>query len=499
MNKFCKTTSLVLAFILVVTSTLILSSTPFSTYSILYLTVVLLSFAFIGASFVSKKDKRTEDYNLELQNIAFQDSLTSLLNRRAVEILIDKIIARSKRNNSKFAILYLDLDNFKPINDTLGHDIGDKVLIEVATRLKKLIRENDAVGRIGGDEFIMLLDAISEPEQTSIMSERIVKSFNTPFVIDGHSISMSFSIGISIYPDNGEYRIGLFKAADAAMYQAKERGKNCYKFYTDELDKKVKKNIILDNALKQALENEEFMLVYQPRINLQDSNVKEAEALIRWSQPGRGIVMPSQFIDRAEKNGLIVEIGAWVIDRVCYQCKKYCDDGMPTQISINISVVQLKDDRLISTVKNAIEKYGIKASLIELEVSESILIQDAQLLIPILSELKNLGIQLAVDEFGKGYSSMGYLKRLPIDKIKIDKSLINEIIINQKDKELVSAMSTLGRVMGLSVVAEGVEIDKHLEVSKSLDIESAQGYLFTEALLADELYDFYKTFNTEVA
>ncbi len=497
--KFCKITSFVLAFTLIATSFLIVGVSSLSVYNVVYLVVALLSLVFVFNYLVSKEESIREYNQSELEYIAFTDPLTGLLNRRAIENFIDRMIARYKRGASKFAILYLDLDNFKPINDTFGHDIGDKVLMEVSLRLKKLIRENDSVGRIGGDEFIILLDDISESEQSSVMAERIVKSFNEPFIIDGHSIMMSFSIGISIYPDNGEYRLSLFKAADMAMYQAKERGKNCYKFYTKELDDLVKRNITLDTALHQAIENSEFTLLYQPRINLNDSNIREVEGLIRWNRPGCGTVLPSEFIGRAEKSGLILQIGTWVINEACQQCKKYYDEGTPTQISINVSQLQLKHEGFINTVQNALRKYRIDASLLELEMSESYLMQEAESLIPTLYELKKLGVRLAIDDFGKGYSSMGYLKRLPINKIKIDRTLMNEITISKKDKELVSAMIALGHVLNLSVVAEGIEVDKHLEMSKSLHMDSAQGYFLAKPLKADELFEFYKTYNRRVS
>jgi len=497
--KFCKIGSFVLAFALVATSFLIVSTSSLSVYNVIYLVAALLSLVFVFNYLVSKEASTKEYDQGELERIAFSDPLTGLLNRRAIESFIDRMIARYKRGSSKFAILYLDLDNFKPINDTFGHEVGDKVLIEVSLRLKKLIRENDAVGRIGGDEFIILLDAISESEQSSVMAERIIKSFSKPFSIDNHIIVMSFSIGISIYPDNGEYRLSLFKAADMAMYQAKERGKDCYKFYTNELDERVKCNISLDTALHRAIENSEFTLLYQPRINLSDSNIREVEGLIRWNRPGCGVVMPSEFISRAEKNGLILQIGSWVINEACLQCKKYYDQGTPTQISINVSKAQLKNEAFVDTVQKAIRKYRIDASLLELEMSESYLMQEAESLIPVLHELKKLGVQLAIDDFGKGYSSMGYLKRLPINKIKIDRTLMNEITISQKDKELVSAMIALGHVLNLSVVAEGIEVDKHLEMSKRLHMDSAQGYFLAKPLHADELYDFYKTYNRRVS
>ena len=483
---------------LVTTTLYIVETTSTNVYHVFYLLLALLNTVILYILATTKEREEHHDY-MALEQIAFRDALTSLLNRRAVDNFIDKIIARCERDDSKFAILYLDMDNFKAINDTLGHDVGDSVLIGVAKRLRNLVRGNDVVGRVGGDEFVIILDEINESSLAFITAERVIQSFKKPLNIDGHRVSVSFSIGISIYPDNGVYRLSLFKAADIAMYQAKENGKNGYKFYTSELDDKVKKSRTMNIALEQALVEEQFILMYQPRINFNNSSIQEAEALIRWNRPGEGLIAPSEFIPHAEKSHLILSIGAWVINEVCRQCRVFCDQKQPTQISMNISLIQLKDPDFVVIIKQAIDTHGIDAALIELEMSESYLMQEAEQVIPTLHKLRALGVKLAVDEFGKGYSSMGYMKRLPIDTIKIDKSLINEILINQKDKELVAAITALGHVMNMSVVAEGVEIDKHLEISKLLHIDAAQGFYLAEPLEADELHAFYKARSEKIS
>ena len=498
MKKLCVVTASMLTVALVITTLFIVETTSNSLYHLFYLLLALLNTVILYIVITTKEREEHHDY-MALEEIAFRDALTSLLNRRAVDNFIDKIIARCERDDSKFAILYLDMDNFKAINDTLGHDVGDTVLIGVAKRLRNLVRGNDVVGRVGGDEFVIILDEINESSLAFITAERVIQSFKKPLNIGSHRVSVSFSIGISIYPDNGVYRLSLFKAADIAMYQAKENGKNGYKFYTNELDDKVKKSRTMNIALEQALVNEEFILMYQPRINFHNRTIQEAEALIRWNRPGEGLIAPLGFIPHAEKSHLILSIGAWVINEVCRQCRVFSEQNQPTQISMNISLIQLQDPDFVAIVRKAIDTHHIEASLIELEMSESYLIQEAEQVMPVLHKLRALGVKLAVDEFGKGYSSMGYMKRLPIDTIKIDKSLINEILINQKDKELVAAMIALGHVMNMSVVAEGVEIDKHLEISKMLHIDAAQGFYLAEPLKADKLHEFYKAFNEKIS
>jgi EAL domain-containing protein (putative c-di-GMP-specific phosphodiesterase class I) len=334
-----------------------------------------------------------------------------------------------------------------------------------------------------------MIDDVQEERQAVLMAQRVIEKFETPLYIENHKIDANFSIGVSIYPSNGITQKELFKSADIAMYQAKSEGKNMFKAYTSELDEKVQKNILLNQQLENALKNSEFVILYQPKLNLNDSSIKEAEALIRWRQ-GERLVSAAEFIPVAERSSMIIKIGDWVIDTVCKQIKYFEQQSTPTRISINISNAQLKEYNFVSNVSRMISFYDITPSLIEFEISESILINNSDSLIPVLTELKKLGIKLAIDEFGKGFSSMGYMSRLPIDKIKIDKTLMNEIF-STKHRSLISAMISLGHALDLSVTAEGIEIDRHLQESIKLNVDSAQGYFLAEPLAAEELLNFY--------
>jgi len=457
-----------------------------SFYAMLYITLLIFSVAAVTFLFTYNRYAKKSG---AFQKIISTDPLTSLLNRRGVDTFIEDLISKNRKKDGKFAILYLDMDNFKVINDTLGHNIGDLVLIESAKRLSNITRENDAVGRIGGDEFVLMIDDVQEEKQAILMAQRVIEKFEVPLYIENHKIDANFSIGVSIYPSNGITQKELFKSADIAMYQAKSEGKNMFKAYTSELDEKVQKNILLNQQLENALKNSEFIILYQPKLNLNDSSIKEAEALIRWKQ-GEKLVSAAEFIPVAERSSMIIKIGDWVIDTVCKQIKYFEQQSTPTRISINISNAQLKECNFVSNVSRMISFYDITPSLIEFEISESILVNNSDRLIPVLTELKKLGIKLAIDEFGKGFSSMGYMSRLPIDKIKIDKTLMNEIF-STKHRSLISAMISLGHALDLSVTAEGIEIDKHLQESIKLNADSAQGYFLAEPLAAEELLNFY--------
>jgi len=489
MENNCTVNTSVLAITLVTTAFYIIDNTLISFYGFAYIFALVMSAVLIAL--VVKHNYHYKKHG-NLQKILALDSLTSLLNRRGIDDFFDALLKKHENNGTKFAILYLDLDNFKSINDTLGHHIGDEVLIEVSKRLQTIVRENDAVGRIGGDEFVLLIDDIQESEKALLMARRIIKDFEHFIILGEHQIRISFSIGISIYPFNGSDQKALFKSADIAMYQAKTEGKNDFRFYTDELNKRVEKNLEMHKKLEKALNNQEFLLLYQPKINFNHSGIQEAEALIRWRQNDETLLSASNFIPHAERSGMIVKIGNWVIDEVCKQVKYYETRGTPTRISINISKEQLKDLDFITSVAYTIAKYEISPTLIEFEISESILITDSDTLIPILDELKKLGVMLAIDEFGKGFSSMGYMSRLPIDSIKIDKTLISDIS-NAKQRELVFAMIALGHALNLSVTAEGIEVDSHFQESKRLHVDSAQGYFLAQPLKAEKLMEFYRT------
>ncbi len=487
MKNNCIVSTFILAITLAITAFYIIDNTLISSSGFVYIFALVLSVALI-VLLVKQNDYKQNSG--KLQKILATDSLTSLLNRRGVDDFVDGLIKKHRNNETKFAIMYLDLDNFKIINDTLGHHIGDLVLMEVSRRLQKIIRENDAAGRLGGDEFILLVDNVQETEKILFMAQRIVKEFENYINIEKHQIKVSFSIGISVYPFNGTDQKTLFNRADIAMYQAKTEGKNNFQFFTDELNERVQENLKMHSKLEKALQDNEFVLLYQPKINFKHSEVQEAEALIRWKQDENTLLSAASFIAHAEKTGMIVRIGNWVIDEVCKQVKLYEKEGTPTRISINVSKAQLKDIDFVSNVENAILRHNISANLIEFEISESLLIKDSDAFIPILNELKKIGVMLAIDEFGKGFSSMGYMSRLPIDSIKIDRTLINDIG-DEKQKSLVLAMIALGHAMNLSVTAEGIELDSHLQESRRLRVDSAQGYFLAKPLKAKKLMQFF--------
>jgi len=422
-----------------------------------------------------------------LQSAALEDALTGALNRRALEHLVEKMIARSQRQGKKFALLFVDMDNFKTINDTMGHHVGDMVLVESARRFHEALRENDAIGRIGGDEFVLLLDDIRDTISVVTTVERLIKAFDIPIQTDRDAVRVHFSIGISLYPDNGQDRETLFRSADIAMYHVKERGKGTYSFFNSELNRENIEFMAKERALRHALVAGQFELCYQNQLSLGSESIREAEALIRWNRPGTGIVMPSEFLPHAERSGLIHDIGAWVIGEACRQIRLFSDAGVPTIISINVSPLQLRDRRILTHLEKSLKRFEIDPSMLELEIAESALLEDEAALIPQLHALKRLGVRLAVDGFGRAYSSMGYMKRLPLDRMKIDRSLMNEVLINPKNRELVSAMVALGHVLNMSVVTEGIEVEGLLEESRRLHADAAQGYFVSQPKKAKEL------------
>ncbi len=428
-------------------------------------------------------------YGASLQSAALEDALTGALNRRALEHLVEKMIAGSRRQGKKFALLFIDMDNFKIINDTMGHHVGDMVLVECTRRFHEVLRENDAIGRIGGDEFVLLLDDIRDSIAVATTVERIIRAFDIPIHTDRDAVRAHFSIGISLYPDNGQDRETLFRSADIAMYHVKEQGKGNYSFFNSDLNRKNLEFMAMEQALRHALAAGQFELCYQHQLSLGKEAVREVEALIRWNRPGEGVVMPSAFLPHAECSGFIHEIGAWVISEACRQSRLFSDAGVPTIISINVSPLQLRDRRILADLEKNLKRFKIDPAMLELEIAESALLQDETILIPQLHALKRLGVKLAVDGFGRAYSSMGYMKRLPLDRMKIDRSLMNEVLVNPKNRELVSAMVALGHVLNMSVVTEGIEVEGLLEESRRLHADAAQGYFVSQPKKAQELLE----------
>lgn len=446
-----------------------------------------------------------------IRHLAYYDSVTGLPNRMLLKEQVRQTLAAAARHGRAAALLFLDLDHFKRINDTLGHSAGDELLRLVAERLATNVRESDyvavqpsdgpegsdvngydnpgsaTVARLGGDEFVILLSDIQRPEDAAVVAERAIESLRLPFRVNENEIFVTGSIGISTFPDDGESNEELLKHADAAMYHAKDHGRNCYQFFTESINTRALERLELESSLRKAIERNEFQLYYQPKVDLKSGQVVGAEALIRWISPERGFVPPDAFISLAEETGLLVPIGEWVLREACRQNKEWIDAGLPAiRVSVNISAVQCTDERFLHTVADGLRDSGLCAQLLELEVTESLLMKNLETSVALLERLKALGLQISIDDFGTGHSSLSYLKRLPIDTIKIDRSFIRDIIDDPDDANIVEATITLGHNLRLTVVAEGVEDEHQLEFLRARGCDETQGYFFSKPLPAEE-------------
>lgn len=444
---------------------------------------------------VITKDKRTsicvicrditenKSREKQINNLAFKDSLTGLYNRT---FFVDKLkseLIKAQRKQEKLALLFIDLVDFKKINDNLGHVIGDKFLREVAKRFKQSSRENDIVARIGGDEFIILLPQINHIEDAVKIAEKVTASFEKSFIVDEHELYIYCSVGLSVYPDDGLDMDTLMMNADIAMYEAKESKENKVEIFTPDLSKKVSEEFILENELRHALNRNEFLIYYQPIVDINTEQIIGAEALLRWKSPKLGLVTLDKFIPLAEKNNLILSIGEWVLRNACKQNKKWIDMGLePITIAVNISVKQLEEKCFIKLVENILKETGLDAKHLEFEVTESISAKNIDDIIIVLRKLNDLGIKLSIDDFGTGYSSLGQLKKLSINKLKIDRSFVSDINEDMDNTAIVSTIITMANILNLQVVAEGIETSKQLNFLKENDCDMGQGYLFSRPI-----------------
>lgn len=421
--------------------------------------------------------------------MSFYDDLTKLPNRRLFDKKVNNVIKNNKSAQGQmFGIMFLDLDRFKLINDTLGHCIGDLLLKSVGERLQSCISDKDTPARQGGDEFSILVNDISKNE-VSLIAERILKELSKPYFIEGHEIFITPSIGISLYPFDGENAEELLRKADVSMYQAKKRGRNSFQFYHSKFDKKTYDQLELENELRKALDKNEFILHYQPIIDLSTNKVSGVEALIRWAHPKHGLVPPDRFIPIAEETGMIVSIGEWALKTACRQLKKMHTYGLKTMVSINISFRQFYQPNLIFVVNQILKETGIDPQNITIEITESMTI-DVDSAMTILNDLKNLGIKISIDDFGTGYSSLSYLKKFPIDYLKIDQSFIRDIDISNYDRNIATTIILMAQNLGVGVIAEGVETSEQLEFLRLYNCNEAQGFLFSKPLSAEELKKF---------
>ncbi|WP_394238164.1 putative bifunctional diguanylate cyclase/phosphodiesterase [Niallia oryzisoli] len=422
----------------------------------------------------------------KLHTMAFYDHLTGLPNRNLLHEQITQSLSQSKQTQRKIAIMLLDLDRFKIINDTLGHTFGDLLLKEVSNRMSRFITDHSIVSRYGGDEFIIFQENASYYEASSL-AEDIIREFSDPIFVNGKPFFISTSIGISLYPLNGDSSDILIKNADAAMYAAKENGGNGYQFYNSTLDEKNKKIMRIESGLREALENREFTLVYQPQVHLDSGHIVGAEALLRWESPEYGFISPADFIPVAEKTGLIVQIGEWVLETACKQNKKWQQEGFPPiPIAVNVSGYQLQQSHFLSLVKRLLEDLDLDPAYLEIEITESV-VQNKEQAIQQLHELKALGVKISVDDFGTGYSSLSYLQHLPIDKLKIDKSFVDDITQNSSGRAIVQTIINMGNNLSFNVTAEGIEDEQQVAFLKENHCYFGQGYYFHRPLSVEEM------------
>lgn len=427
---------------------------------------------------------RAEDRVAYLAN---HDVLTGLPNRALVNDRLGVALAMARRNRNTLAVLTVDLDRFKNFNDTMGHQAGDRLLKGVAARLTGLPRQDDTVSRTGDDEFTLIFQQISQGEDAARVAEKILDAIAQPFEIEGHEFHLSASIGIALYPNDGQDAQTLLKNAESAMYRATESGGNCYQFYTPTMNARALERLSLEKKLRCAVERGEFLIHYQPRVNIRSWKVASLEALVRWRDPEIGLVPPAQFIPLAEETRLIMPIGEWVLRTACRQLVNWHQAGLPVnKVSVNLSARQFQQRDLVEMVARVLDEARLSPERLELEITETLAMQDVDYTIQKLSRLKDMGIEISIDDFGTGYSSLSYLKRFPIDTLKVDKSFVADVTTDPGNAAIVSAIIGLARNLGLKVVAEGVETEHQLEFLRSQDCDEMQGYLFSRPVPAED-------------
>lgn len=423
-----------------------------------------------------------------VQSLAYYDALTGLPNRILLHDRLSKALATARRQKHKVALLFFDLDRFKIINDSLGHSVGDLLLQDVAERLKSCAREEDTVARLGGDEFLIVLTHVNDIPGAAVSAERFMDAMTTRFVIQGHSLSIGCSLGISIFPEHGADSETLIKHADAAMYSAKEGGRNNFQFYTADMNAQAVERLTLENGLRLALDKKELFLVYQPQIDIATGKISELEALLRWQHPELGLVPPDKFIRIAENSGLIVPIGEWVLRTACSQARKWQDEGLPAvSIAINVSAVQFRQQGFCELIRKVLRETGLAPHYLELELTESLLLGDADVTLSVLQELKAMGLTLAIDDFGTGYSSFSYLKRFPVSKLKIDRSFVRDVAVSPDDAAITTAIISMAKSLNLKVIAEGVEDEAQMSFLRAHQCDGIQGYYFSMPLAVDKV------------
>jgi diguanylate cyclase (GGDEF)-like protein/PAS domain S-box-containing protein len=432
--------------------------------------------------------RKEAEQQIEYQ--AYHDALTGLANRRLFQEHLSLAVALAQRRNAAVAVLFLDLDHFKTINDSLGHTVGDELLREVARRLKATVREGDTVARVGGDEFTIVLQELPRGDAAAVVAQKVLRTIAEPMEISGHRLYITTSIGVTLFPDDGDDAEALLKNADTAMYRAKADGRNTYQMATRELSRTTQERMTLESGLHRALEQGEFELLYQPQVEIdeQETTIIGMEALLRWNHPERGVIAPEHFIGLAEDRGLILPIGDWVIREASRAARRFHDHGFPRfRVAVNLSARQFRDPSLLATVESALKESGIDPRTLELEITETVAMEDVELTMSALAEFRKRGVTIAIDDFGTGHSSLSYLKRFPIDALKIDKGFVLDLPDKFEDAAIVSSVIQLANGLGLRVIAEGVEKREQLDFLRDAGCREMQGFYFSYPVRLEEV------------
>ncbi|NRS18206.1 EAL domain-containing protein [Brevibacillus sp. HB1.4B] len=426
-----------------------------------------------------------------IHHLAYHDALTDLPNRRMYVQQLSKEMMQAKRFQSNLAVLFLDMDRFKDVNDSFGHDVGDMLLIEASKRLQACLKQGDVVARLGGDEFTIMQNHLQDRSEASALAEQIMNQLQRPFELEGHVFNVSCSIGIALYPQDGDNPEDLLKRADTALYTVKSRGKNGYDFFDPTMEAKSLERILMENEMRKAIEQEQFQIYYQPKIDIMTSAMTGMEALVRWVHPELGIIPPNRFIPIAEETGMILALGEWILKQACKQNKFWHDQGYTLKVSVNLSARQIYQKDLVEMIKDILRETNLSPDWLELEITESIFVKMEEAT-AVLQQIRDIGIQISIDDFGTGYSSFSYIKSLPVDTIKIDASFIRDIHHNQESQAIVKAIVTIAQSLNMNVIAEGIELHDQVAALKENGCDHGQGYLFSKPLPTDAFDQFLR-------
>lgn len=420
---------------------------------------------------------------LKVSHLLQYDVLTELPNSMLLGDRLTQAMAQCRRHDRQLAVMFIGLDRFKRINNALGHPVGDEMLKRVARTLATVVRESDSVFRYGSDEFVVVLGDIDDPQQIKGVAEKLLAAISSPQPIDGHDLTVTASLGVSVYPTDGFDAVALIKKAETAMRNVKETGPNDYRFFTEDMNRRARQQQTIESGLRLALQRKEFVLHYQPKLDLTSGKVVGVEALVRWNRPDHGLVYPSDFIPVAEDSGLIVPLSQWVLQEACQQARNWQAQGMrPLYLSVNVSAIDFRQRGFVEGIARTLKETGLDPTQLELEITESVLMQNIDTTVATLKAIKQLGVRLAIDDFGTGYSSLSYLQKFPVDVLKIDQSFVGDLSIDSNDAKLVSTIISLGRSLNLHIIAEGVETLEQLQFLKRHQCEEAQGYYFSRAV-----------------